>query len=92
MGGRVDSLASMQGHLPVPHPPVVAGPIIGYMATRERQPLEERTPSESEWWEDEIEEWGPAHPPLVRVTAVVLALCLVVAGFGTVLEIILASR
>jgi hypothetical protein len=83
----------MQGHLPVPpQPPLGLGPVIGYLATREPQPLEERVAVEPEWWEDEVEEWGPRHPPLVKVTAAVLAVCLVVAGFGTVLEIVLASR
>ncbi len=42
--------------------------------------------------DDLPDEWGARHPPLVKVTAAVLALCLVVAGLGTVLEIILSSR
>jgi hypothetical protein len=39
----------MQGHLPVPpqpHVPVGLSLVIGYLATREPQPLEERAPVE----------------------------------------------
>jgi hypothetical protein len=87
------SLSAMQGHVPVPpQPPLGLGPVIGYIATREPQPLEDRVPVAPEWWEDEVEEWGPRHPPLVRVTAAVVAICLVVGGFSTVLEMILTSR
>jgi hypothetical protein len=87
----------MQGHLPTPpgpHIPIGLSPLIGYVATREPSPLEDRDPEPREWWEedDEVDEWGPRHPPVVRVTAAVLALCLVVAGFGTVLEIVLSAH
>lgn len=87
----------MQGHLPgppQPHVPISLAPFIGYMATREPQPLEERTPEEPEWWEDDVyaESWGRRHPPLVRVVAAVLSVCLVVAGVGTVLELVLTAR
>jgi hypothetical protein len=87
----------MLGHVPTPpqpHFPIGLSPAIGYLATREPQPLEERTPEPREWWDDddEMEEWGPRHPPLVRVTAAVLSLCLLVAGIATVLEVILSSR
>jgi hypothetical protein len=79
---------------PQPHVPIGLSPAIGYIATREPQPLEERTPEPREWWDDDedMEEWGPRHPPLVRVTAVVLSLCLLVAGLATVAEVILSSR
>jgi hypothetical protein len=75
----------MQGHLPTPPGPHIP---IGL------SPLEDRDPEPREWWEedDEVDEWGPRHPPVVRVTAAVLALCLVVAGFGTVLEIVLSAH
>ena len=77
----------MQGHLPTPpgpHIPIGLSPFIGYVATREPSPLEDRDPEPREWWEedDELDEWGPRHPPVVRVTAAVLALCLVVGGLG----------
>lgn len=87
----------MQGHLPVPpqpHFPTGLAPIIGYAATREPQPLEERTPEEPEWWEmdDEVQEWGPRYPKAVKVTAIVVSISLVVAGLSTVLDLLLAPR
>ncbi len=86
----------MQGHIPVPpqpHVPLGISPVIGYLATREPQPLEDRTPEPREWWDDdEEEEWGPRHSALVKVTAAVLSVCLLVAGVATVLEVILTSR
>lgn len=86
----------MQGHLPTPpgpHIPIGLSPLIGYVATRERQPLEERTPEPLPWWEeDEVEEWGPRHPPMVRVTALILSMCLIVAGLSTVLDVLLSSH
>jgi hypothetical protein len=87
----------MQGHLPVPpqpHFPIGIAPVVGYLATREPQPLEERTPTESDWWDmdDADEEWGPRYPRAVKVTAVVVSISLVLAGLGTVLEILLASH
>ena len=88
----------MQGHLPVPpHPPVPVGlaPIIGYLATREPQPLEDRTPVPREWWEDDDghdEEWPPRHPRVIKVTAIVVSISLILAGAGTVLEVVLSAR
>jgi hypothetical protein len=88
----------MQGHVPVPPSPHVPGgiaPIIGYLATREPQPLEDRVPVESEWWErdDEMDEdWAPRHGKVIRVTAIVVSISLLVAGMGTVLEVILSTH
>jgi hypothetical protein len=88
----------MQGHLPVPpRAPVPVGlaPIIGYLATREPQPLEERTPVAREWWEDDDdqdEEWPSHHPRVIKVTAIVLSISLILAGAGTVLEVVLSAH
>jgi hypothetical protein len=87
----------MQGHVPVPpqpHVPTGLGPIIGYVATREPQPLEDRPAEVPPWGEEGVyeEEWGLRHRPALRVTAAILALCLVVAGMSTVLQTILAGR
>jgi hypothetical protein len=88
----------MQGHVPVPpqpHFPVGLSPVIGYIATREPQPLEERTPPEPEWWEidnEEEEEWGPRHSKVIKATAVIVSLSLLVAGLGAVLDLVLAAH
>jgi hypothetical protein len=94
----------MQGHVPVPpqpHFPEGLGPFIGYVATREPRPLDDRAPSEPgcDLVDDEaldmfadVGEWEPMHRPLVQVLAVILSLSLVVAGVGTVLELLLSSR
>jgi hypothetical protein len=87
----------MQGHVPVPpqpHLPQGLAPVLGYMATREPQPLDERAPVEPEWWEmdDEDTEWPAHHRRSVKVVAVILSLALVVAGLGTVLEVILSAH
>jgi hypothetical protein len=87
----------MQGHLPVPpqpHFPIGVSPVIGYLATREPQPLEDREPVQLEWWEEEQldEEWPSRHSPIIKVTAVIVSVSLLVAGVGTVLELILAAR
>ena len=87
----------MQGHVPVPpqpHFPVGLSPAIGYIATREPQPLEERTPVLREWWEDddEDEEWGPRHHRVIKATAIVVSLSLLVAGLGAVLDLVLAAH
>jgi hypothetical protein len=87
----------MQGHVPVPpqpHFPVGLSPVIGYIATREPQPLEERTPSEQEWGELDAEEedWGPRHSKVIKATAVVVSLSLLVAGLGAVLDLVLAAH
>jgi hypothetical protein len=87
----------MQGHIPVPpQPQFPAGlaPVIGYIATREPQPLEDRVPVERDWWEidDEEEEWPARHTRVIRVTAVVVSLSLLVAGVGTLLDIVLGAH
>jgi len=88
----------MQGHLPTPpHPvyPVGLAPAIGYLATREPRPLDDHEPVEREWWEiddDEEEEWPPRHRGVVKVTAIVLSISLLVAGVGTLLEVVLSGR
>jgi hypothetical protein len=94
----------MQGHLPgQPQPqfPVGLGPFIGYVATREPRPLEDQAPQEPAWADaegypldqfDDIGEWEPMHRPLIKVLAVIVSLSLVLAGIGTVLEVLLASR
>jgi hypothetical protein len=86
----------MQGHLPVPpqpHFPVGLSPVIGYIATREPQPLEEREPLEREWWEmDDDEEWPSRQPRVIRVTAIVVSASLILAGIGTLLGEVLAAH
>lgn len=94
----------MQGHVPVPpqpHFPDGLGPFIGYLATREPRPLGERPPEEPAWEVadldaldefDDVGEWEPMHRPLIQAIAVVVSISLVVAGIGTVLEMLLASR
>jgi hypothetical protein len=87
----------MQGHLPMPPQPqfpIGLSPVIGYIATREPQPLEERTPEPREWWEidDEEEEWPSRHPRVIKVTAVVVSLSLLLAGVGAVLEVVLSGH
>jgi hypothetical protein len=86
----------MQGHLsgpPRPHIPVGLAPVIGYIATREPQPLEERTPVESEWWEmDDGQEWTSRQPRVIRLTAIVVSISLLLAGAGTVLGAVLAAH
>jgi hypothetical protein len=87
----------MQGHVPVPpqpHFPVDLSPVIGYIATREPQPLEERTPPEQEWGEMDggEEDWGPRHSKVIKATAVIVSLSLLVAGVGAVLDLVLAAH
>jgi hypothetical protein len=86
----------MQGHLPTPpqpHVPIGLAPVIGYMATREPQPLEERDPVERDWWEiDDEEDWVPRRQRVIKVVAVILSISLLAAGVGTVLEIILSAH
>lgn len=90
------SLHPMQGHLPVPpqpHLPVGLSPVIGFIATCERQPLEEQAPAEREWWEiDGDEEWPSRQPRVIRVTAIVVSISLLVAGVGTILGAVLAAH
>ena len=87
----------MQGHLPIPpqpHVPIGLAPVLGYVATREPQPLEERTPVLREWWEDDVEDedWPTGHRKGIKVTAVVLSISLLLAGVGTVLEVVLSAH
>ena len=96
---------AMQGHVPgspQPHFPAGLGPFIGYMATREPRPLGERPPEEPGWADaddldaldefDDVGVWEPMHRPLVKVLAVIVSFSLVVAGVGTVLEVVLSAR
>ena len=86
----------MQGHLPVPpqpHFPDGLAPVIGYIATREPQPLEERAPVEREWWEmEDDEEWPSRRPRLFKVTAIVVSASLILAGVGTILGAVLEAH
>jgi hypothetical protein len=94
----------MQGHVPVPphrHCLEGLGAFIGYVATREPRPLDDRPPSEpgcdnvdgdSLDMFDDVGDWEPMHRPLIQVTAVIVSVSLVVAGVGTVLELLLSSR
>jgi hypothetical protein len=98
---------AMHGHLPgppQPHFPEGLGPFIGYLATREPRPIDERAlvPQEPGWAEadelyvldefDDVGEWEPMHRPLVKVTAVIVSISLVVAGLGTILELLLSAH
>ena len=40
----------------------------------------------------DVGDWEPIHRPLVQVMAVIVSIALVVAGVGTVLEIVLSAR
>jgi hypothetical protein len=90
------SVTVMQGHLPVPpqpHVPVGLSPVIGYIATRQRQPLEERVPAEREWWEmDDDEEWPSERPRVIRLTAIVVSISLLLAGAGSVIGALLTAH
>jgi len=96
----------MQGHVPgppQPHFPAGLGPFIGYLSTREPRPLDEHPPLEPGAWvtagEEEalddfadVGEWEPMHRPLLQVVAVLVSVSLVLAGVGTVLEVLLSAR
>jgi hypothetical protein len=94
----------MQGHVPVPpqpHLPEGLGPFLGYVATREPRPLDDRPPEEAAWADTDgtvldqfadVGDWEPIHRPLMQVMAVIVSISLVVAGVGTVLEILLSAR
>ncbi len=41
---------------------------------------------------DDVGEWEPMHRPLIQVTAVIVSVSLVVAGVGTVLELLFSSH
>jgi hypothetical protein len=95
----------MQGHLPgppQPHVPLGFAPYVGYLATREPRPLEDRPPAEAgpdaggdypplDLFDD-LGPWEPMRRPLFKATAVVLSLSLVLAGLGTVVEVLVAGR
>jgi hypothetical protein len=95
----------MQGHLPgppQPHVPYGLAPFVGYLATREPRPLDDRPPAEPGPEEggdypplsffDDVGDWEPMHRPLFKATAVVLSLSLVLAGLGTVVDLLLAGH
>ena len=95
----------MQGHLPgppQPHFPAGLGPFIGYVATREPRPLDDPVPQEPGWALegdeytlddfDDVGEWEPLHRPVMKVTAVLLSVCLVLAGVSTLLELVLSPH
>ena len=95
----------MQGHLPgPPHPHIPNGPapLIGYVATREPRPLDDRPPAEPGGPKraaippldvfDDVGAWEPMHRPLFKVMAVVIAISLVIGGVSTVLEVLLNAR
>jgi hypothetical protein len=93
----------MQGHVPgppQPHFPSGLAPFIGYIATREPRPLDDRAPAEPEWGDapegvldefDDVGDWEPMHRPIIKVTAVVVSMSLVIAGVGTVLDLLLSA-
>jgi hypothetical protein len=95
----------MQGHLPgppQPHFPNGLAPFVGYIATREPRPLDERVPIEAGPSEggdyppldefDDLGEWEPIHRPFFKATAVIVSVSLMLAGLGTVIELVLAGR
>jgi hypothetical protein len=94
----------MQGHVPgppLPRFPEGLGPFVGYVATREARPLDDRPPGEAAWADADgtvldqfadVGDWEPMHRPLIQVTAVILSISLAVAGVGTLLEILLSAR
>jgi len=76
-------------------------PFIGYVATREPRPLDERPPSEPGYDEaedgvldqfDDVGDWEPMHRPLVQVMAVIVSISLLAGGVGTVFELLLSSH
>jgi hypothetical protein len=65
------------------------------MATREPQPLESMAPVEREWWEIDDEEddvWPSRRQTVIKVTAILVSISLLLAGIGTVLEVVLSAR
>jgi hypothetical protein len=95
----------MQGHLPgppQPHVPIGFAPFIGYIATREPRPVDDRVPVDpgsAEFGDyppldefDDIGDWEPIHRPLFKATAVVLSLSLVLAGLSTVVDLLFAGH
>ena len=68
---------------------------------REPRPLDDRPPEEAAWADADgtvldqfadVGEWEPMHRPLMQVMAVIVSISLVVAGVGTVLEILLSAH
>ncbi len=94
----------MQGHVPVPPQPQFPeglGPFVGYLAIREPSPRRDRPPQEAAWADADgteldqfadIGDWEPLHRPLIQVMAVIVSISLLVAGVGTVLEILFSAR
>jgi hypothetical protein len=41
---------------------------------------------------DDLGEWEPIHRPFFKVTAVIVSVSLMLAGLGTVIELVLAGR
>jgi hypothetical protein len=94
----------MLGHVPgppQPHFPEGLSPFIGYVATRAPRPLDDIALEEAAGCDVEdaeldqfadVGDWEPMHRPLVRVMAVIVSISMVVAGVGTVLEILLSAR
>jgi hypothetical protein len=77
------------------------GPFLGYLAVREARPLDDRPPEEAAWADADgtildqfadVGDWEPMHRPLMQVMAVIVSLSLLVAGVGTVLEIMLSAH
>ncbi|HEY6428938.1 MAG TPA: hypothetical protein VIX84_17070 [Acidimicrobiales bacterium] len=98
-------MASMQGHVPgppQPHLPLGFAPYVGYLATREPRPFDDRPPAEPGTDEggdhppldlfDDLGPWERTQRPLFKAMAVVLSLSLVLAGLGTVVELLFAAR
>ncbi len=91
-------LGLMQGHLPVPpqpHVPIGIAPVIGYIATPRATTARGTTPVERDWWEiddDEDEPWASRRPAVMKVTAIVVSVSLLLAGLGTVLDVVLSAR
>ncbi|HEX3795880.1 MAG TPA: hypothetical protein VHV57_15410 [Acidimicrobiales bacterium] len=79
---------------PQPHFPTGLSPAIGYLATREATPLGERDELAPEEWsyEDLDQEWPSGHSRVVKVTAIIVSFSLIVAGLGTVVELVLTAR
>jgi hypothetical protein len=94
----------MQGRLPgppQPHFPEGLAPFIGYIATREPQPVREREREEPGWADadgtaldvfDDVGEWDPIRPRFFKAVMVIIAISLVIGGVGTVLEVLLNAR
>jgi hypothetical protein len=94
----------MQGHVPgppQPHFPEGLAPFIGYVATREPQPVRGRGVEEPGWADadgtvldvfDDVGEWDPIRPRFFKAVMVVIAISLVLGGVGTVLEVLLSAR